>query len=145
MHWLEGWIALSASGAFGGIARLLDYGASSEEGGAWLWLIGPAGGIGFFMWVFLRYRNTDKRHAFERETATELLDLRTYDQQTGEVKGVENAYIPGRNSNTPLKRLGAGTTVTEIPAPPPPAPPQDSGPAAPPTGPAPEAPPQQQP
>ena len=69
------------------------------------------------MWVFLRYRNTDKRHAFERETAAEVLDLRTYDQKTGEVKGVENSRIPGQNSNSPLKRLGSGTTVTELPAP----------------------------
>ncbi|MBU3995620.1 MAG: hypothetical protein KKF42_07575 [Actinobacteria bacterium] len=120
MQFVDAWIALSSSGIFDTSARLEDYGASSEEGGAWLWLIGPAGGLGFFMWVFLRYRNTDKRHAFERETAAEVLNLRTYDQKTGEVKGVENSRIPGQNSNAPLKRLGAGTTVTEIPAPEPP-------------------------
>ena len=128
MQFLDAWIALASSGVLESAARLEDFGASSDEGGAWLWLIGPVGGLGFFMWVFLRYRNTDKRHAFERETATELLDLRTYDQQTGEVKGVENSSIPGRNSHTPLQRLGAGTTVTELPAPTPPqqpeAPPQ---------------------
>ena len=117
MEFVDAWIALNTSGIFDTIARLEDYGASSEEGGAWLWLIGPAGGLGFFMWVFLRYRNTDKRHAFERETAAEVLDLRTYDQKTGEVKGVENSRIPGQNSNSPLKRLGSGTTVTELPAP----------------------------
>lgn len=97
------------------------YGADSDEGGPWLWLIGPAGGLGFFMWVFLRYRNTDKRHAFERETATEVLDLRVHDQQTGRVTGVENSMITGHNSQSPLKRLGGRSTVTVEPAPTPPA------------------------
>ncbi len=143
MQFLDAWIALSSNLELAVIARLEDYGASSDEGGAWLWLIGPAGGLGFFMWVFLRYRNTDKRHAFERETPAEVLDLRTYDQKTGEVKGVENAYISGRNSNTPLKRLGAGTTVTEVPAPEPPVtPPAAAQPQAPPQTPPPAAPPQ---
>lgn len=105
-------------GALGMSSLLADeFGYGSEEGGPWLWLLGPAGGIGFYMLIFLRYRNTDKRHAFERETATEMLELRTYDQKTGEVKGVENSSIPGRNSHTPLKRLGAGTTVTDVPPP----------------------------
>ena len=107
-----------ALGALGAILPLADeFGYGAEEGGSWLWLLGPAGGIGFYMLIFLRYRNTDKRHAFERETATEMLELRTHDQKTGEVKGVENLSIPGRNSNTPLKRLGAGTTVTDVPPP----------------------------
>lgn len=116
-----------ALGALGAVLPAADeFGFGAEEGGSWLWLLGPVGGIGFYMLIFLRYRNTDKRHAFERETATEMLDLRTYDQKTGEVKGVENSSIPGRNSNTPLKRLGTGTTVTEVPPPEPPQAPQQS-------------------
>lgn len=100
-----------------------DYMYGSEEGGPWLWLLGPLGGTGFFMWVFLRYRNTDKRHAFERETVNEVLDLKVYDQKSGEITGTTDSHIRGRNSNSPRTRLGSGTTVTIL-APEPPQPPQ---------------------
>ncbi len=112
-----------------------DYMYGSEEGGPWLWLLGPIGGTGFFMWVFLRYRNTDKRHAFERETASDVLDLKVYDQKTGEVNGTTDSRIRGRNSNAPRTRLGSGSTVTVVPVEPaaptqPSAEPQASAPTA---------------
>lgn len=94
-----------------------DYDYASDEGGAWFWLLGPAGGIGFYMWVFLRYRNTDKRHAFEHESTTEVRDLRTHDQRVDRISGTSESSIRGRNSHKPLSRLGRGTTVVELPAP----------------------------
>lgn len=92
----------------------------SDEGGAWFWLLGPIGGIGFYTFIFLRYRNTDKRHAFEHESATEMRDLRTHDQRVDRIRGTTETAIRGRNSDTPLKRLGSGTSIVVLPAPKPP-------------------------
>lgn len=86
---------------------------SDSEGGGWLlWLLGPALGVGFYVMMFLRYRNTDKRHAYERETSSEVVDLRVYDQVVGNVTGVQRSRIEGANGGSPRERLGQGTTVT---------------------------------
>ena len=34
-------------------------------------LLGPASGVGLYWALYRYYRNTDKSHAFERETAVE--------------------------------------------------------------------------
>lgn len=88
----------------------------SEGGSALLWLLGPVAGVAFYLMVFLRYRNTNKRHAYERETSSEVLDMRVHDQVVGEVTGVERSSIQGMNSRSPRSRLGAGTRVTQAPA-----------------------------
>ena len=40
----------------------------SDDGGLALLLLGPAGGAGLYWMLYRYYRNTDKSHAFERET-----------------------------------------------------------------------------
>lgn len=92
--------------------------SEAEDISQLLWLLGPIGGVGFFMMVYLRYRNTNKRHAYERETKSDVLDMRTYDQRVSSVKGVRNSSIAGANHGSPRSRLGNGTTVT-IERPPP--------------------------
>lgn len=79
-----------------------------------LWLLGPIGGAGFFMMVYLRYRNTDKRHVYERETSAEVVDLRTYDQVVDQVRGTRRPRIDGANQASPRDRLGGGTTVSVV-------------------------------
>jgi hypothetical protein len=37
-------------------------------------------GFVFYTWVYLRYRNTDKRHHHEKETATAIENIQRYDQ-----------------------------------------------------------------
>ncbi len=86
---------------------------SSDSDGSALWLIGPGAGIGFYVFHFLRYRNTHQRHAFERDTHTEVLGMTGHDTLVRRVSGVENSKIPGENSSSPRQRLGQGTRFTE--------------------------------
>lgn len=86
---------------------------SSDGDGSALWLIGPGAGIGFYVFHFLRYRNTHQRHAFERETHTEVLGMTGHDTLVRRVSGVENSKIPGNNSSSPRSRLGQGTRFVE--------------------------------
>ena len=41
----------------------------SDDGGLAILLLGPAGATGLYWFLYRYYRNTDKSHAFERETA----------------------------------------------------------------------------
>jgi len=92
--------------------------ASDDEGSPLFFLLlGPLAGFGFYSWIVLRYRNADKRHRFERETSSAIVDLKTFDQQVDAVRGVRNSQIPGANHRDSLQRLGNGTTVTVVPAP----------------------------
>lgn len=85
----------------------------SDYEGPFFWLLGPLGGIGFYTAVYLRYRNTDKRFAYEHHTEAKLSDLRGHDRKVGAVRGVSNRTIQGENASSPTKRLGAATTVTD--------------------------------
>ena len=45
----------------------------SDNSGLWLLAIGPAGATALYWALYRYYRNTDKSHAFERETSIEAL------------------------------------------------------------------------
>ncbi|MHA3684487.1 hypothetical protein ACXR2W_09550 [Leucobacter sp. HY1908] len=101
---------------------MIDFGAaaittsllwSSESDGEGLWLLGPAAGIGFYVFYYLRYRNTNKRHAFERATKSEVVGLTGTDKLVGNVRGVENSRIAAENLSAPRLRLGAHSRYIE--------------------------------
>lgn len=126
MHVLEAMLAL------GGPLAARSY--SESDGGSWmLLLLGPAAGIAFYMAIYFRYRNTNRRHAYERETASQVLDLRVHDRVVGNVTGVQRTSIEGANGSSPRTRLGQGTTVSvATPEPPVGGGPQPPAPGAPP-------------
>lgn len=95
----------------GDIFRLDSY--DSDDSGPIFWLLGPVAGVGFYVSVYLRYRNTNKRHEFEHHTASEMTDVKVSDNKVGTVKGTESRELSGANSSRHLARLGAGTSVTE--------------------------------
>ena len=41
----------------------------SDDGSLWLLAAGPAGGTALYWFLYRYYRNTDKSHDFEHETA----------------------------------------------------------------------------
>ena len=43
----------------------------SDDSGPWLLALGPAGAVGLYWAIYRHYRNTDKSHAFERETTVD--------------------------------------------------------------------------
>lgn len=85
----------------------------SGDGDSTLFLLalGPAAGIGFYTLTFLRYRNTDKRFAYEHDTHSDVTEPLGFDEKIGNVRGVRRTSVEGRNSNSPRERLGPGTSI----------------------------------
>ena len=77
----------------------------SDDGGLALLLLGPAGGAGLYWMLYRYYRNTDKSHAFERETAVEAQPVTGSEQKVGEVKGTQEKRIRGDNVHEYRKRV----------------------------------------
>jgi len=77
----------------------------SDDGGLWLLLMGPAGAVGVYWALYRHYRNTDKSHAFERETAVQAKPVTGSDQKVDEVKGTQRTRIPGDNVHEYRKRV----------------------------------------
>ncbi|HZF98589.1 MAG TPA: hypothetical protein VEY92_10180 [Pseudoxanthomonas sp.] len=69
----------------------------SDESGLWLLLLGPAGATALYWALYRYYRNTDKSHAFERETIVEATPVTGSDEKVGEVKGTRETRIQGDN------------------------------------------------
>ena len=55
-------------------------------------------GFVFYGAMFVRYRNTDKRHLHESETKASLHDVRAADQHHGSIRGVSNSQMNGANN-----------------------------------------------
>ena len=69
----------------------------SDDGGLALLLLGPAGGTGLYWLLYRYYRNTDKSHAFERETKIDAKPVTGTDQKIGENNGTRDRRIAGDN------------------------------------------------
>lgn len=79
-------------------ARVLaSSGGDSGDGSGLVFLLLLAGPI-FYAQVYLRYRNTDKRHHHESETRSQMLDVQADDTRTGARTGLTNARMKGANS-----------------------------------------------
>lgn len=69
----------------------------SDDSGLWLLAIGPAGATALYWALYRYYRNTDKSHAFERETAVEAQPVTGSDEKVGENNGTRETNISGNN------------------------------------------------
>ncbi len=77
----------------------------NEESDLWLLLMGPAGSALLYWALYRYYRNTDKSHAFERETAVVAKPVTGSDNKVGEVKGTEKSRISDENTRQNRKRV----------------------------------------
>ena len=77
----------------------------SEDGELWLLLSGPAGATALYWFLYRYYRNTDKSHAYERETAVVAKPVTGSDEKVDEVKGTQETRIPGDNVHEYRKRV----------------------------------------
>ena len=77
------------------------------DGVIFLLALGPVGAVGFYWAMHRYYRNTDKSHAFEHETAVEVLALAgsEADQKVDELRGVRSTRIEGDNSGNHRQRV----------------------------------------
>lgn len=69
----------------------------SDDSGLWLLALGPAGATGLYWALYRYYRNTDKSHAFERETAVEAKPVSGSDDKVDEVRHTRETRIRGDN------------------------------------------------
>lgn len=80
----------------------------SDDGGLWLLALGPAGGSALYWALYRYYRNTDKSHDFEHETAIVAKPVTGSDEKVDEVRGTQATSIPGNNVHayrTRVKRV----------------------------------------
>ena len=77
----------------------------SDDGGLWLLAMGPAGATGLYWYLYRYYRNTDKSHAFEHETAVEAKPVTGSEQLVDKVKGTRETRIRGDNVAEYRKRV----------------------------------------
>ncbi len=77
----------------------------SDESGLWLLTLGPAAGAGLYWAIYRYYRNTDKSHAFERETAVDAKPVTGSESKVGEVKGAWEPQIGGNNVKAFRRRV----------------------------------------
>jgi len=78
----------------------------SDEGGQWLLLtLGPLGATALYWTLYRYYRNTDKSHAFERETTVDAKPVTGSDAKVSEIKGTGESRIKGDNVRTYRKRV----------------------------------------
>lgn len=78
----------------------------SDGGGQWLLLLmGPAGATGLYWYLYRYYRNTDKSHGFEKETAVEAKPITGSDAKVDEIEGTQRSRIEGDNVSNYRKRV----------------------------------------
>lgn len=83
---------------------------SDDLGPLALLLIGPGGGAALYCAMYRYYRNTDKSHAFERETKVEAKPMTGWERQIGINIETRETHIQGNNVDahrarvTPLTR-----------------------------------------
>ena len=71
----------------------------SDDGSLFLLALGPAGATGLYWMIYRYYRNTDKSHAFERETKIDLKKISgaENDRKVDTVTGTQKTRIDGDN------------------------------------------------
>ena len=69
----------------------------SDDGGLWLLALGPAGATALYWALYRYYRNSDKSHAFERDTKIEAKPVTGSDDKVDEVRGTRETRIRGDN------------------------------------------------
>lgn len=77
----------------------------SDDGGLWLLTLGPVSGTGLYWMLYRYYRNTDKSHAFERETAVAAQPVTGSEHKVDEIKGTRESRIRGENGSSYRSRV----------------------------------------
>ena len=69
--------------------------------------LGPVSAVGFYWAIYRHYRNTDKTHAYEHETAVEVLALTgaESDRKVDEVRATRSSRIQGDNVGNHRQRV----------------------------------------
>lgn len=77
----------------------------SDDSSLAILLLGPAGATGLYWFMYRYYRNTDKSHGFERETAVIAKPVTGADAKVGENNGTRETRIDGDNVHDYRERV----------------------------------------
>ena len=86
------------------IAEILAF-ASDDDGLVWLLAAGPAGAVATYWTIYRYYRNTDKSHAYERDTIIESQPVQGGEEKVGHISKTRDSGIDGDNSGTHRQRV----------------------------------------
>ena len=78
---------------------------SDDNGILALLVVGPAAATGLYWGLYRHYRNTDKSHAFEHETAVNAKPITGSEQKVDQIEGTRESKIPGNNVSDYRKRV----------------------------------------
>lgn len=78
---------------------------ASDDNLVWLLAAGPVGGVATY-WAFFRYyRNTDKSHAFERDTIIDADPVQGSEDKIDHIGRTRDSDIDGDNSGDYRERV----------------------------------------
>jgi hypothetical protein len=77
----------------------------SDENSWIILLAGPAGAAGLYWALYRYYRNTDKSHAFERESKVDAKPVTGSDRKVGTNNGTRDSNIAGDNVSEYRERV----------------------------------------
>lgn len=88
--------------------------AGDDEGWGGIGIIFLFSGIVFYTIMYLRYRNTDKRHHHEKETEAERVNEVANDQFIEKRKGLSNSRMRNANETSVRGKLDASGIANTI-------------------------------
>jgi hypothetical protein len=82
---------------------------TGDNAPVWILAAGPAGAVGTYWAIYRYYRNTDKSHAYERDTLIEAQPVRGSEEKVDHISRTRDSDIDGDNSvqhRERVQRLG---------------------------------------
>ena len=68
--------------------------------------LGPAAAVMFFLYIYRRYRNTDKSYQYEDRTRIEVENIKHFDQYSRHIGRTRSSQVEGlEQSKNPRRRL----------------------------------------
>lgn len=78
---------------------------ASDDSLVWLLAAGPAGAVGTYWLIYRYYRNTDKSHAYERDTIIEAQPVQGGEEKVDHISKTRDSDIDGDNSDDFRERV----------------------------------------
>jgi hypothetical protein len=79
--------------------------SSGDDVPVWLLAAGPAGAAATYWSLYRYYRNTDKSHAFERDTLIKAEPVKGAQEKVDHISRTRDSDIDGDNSTAHRKRV----------------------------------------
>lgn len=110
-------MSVTVLGMIGPLGQVVVASSDSSSGDARAFgLLFFASGFVFYGFMYLRYRNSDKRHRHEAETEARMVDVKAWDQHVDTKKGVSHSRMKGAN-NTEVRGVvsqGGGPPIAGV-------------------------------